>query len=450
MKPQTFVFFNLLLLLQLNAVAQSTTTSKPNIIFILADDLGYADLSFTGGKDVRTPHIDALAVKGMFLKNFYANSTVCSPSRAALLTGKYPDLVGVPGVIRQQEKDSWGYLKEDAILLPAVLKKSGYQTAIIGKWHLGFEKPNLPNSKGFDQFKGYLGDMMDDYYTHRRDGINWMRQDEKEIEPKGHATDLFTAWAMDYVVEKSKSRSPFFLYLAYNAPHFPIQPPTDFLEKVKQRAPDASESRVKNIALVEHLDASIGKLMATLEATGQINNTIIVFSSDNGGSLPHGQSNGTLNGGKQDMLEGGIKVPAVVVWKDQIKAGSSTDQLALLMDFFPTLVNIAGAHVEHKINGINLTTVLKGSAPIQTDRTVYWMRREGGQHNGLAYYAARKGNIKILQNNPFEPFKGYDLEKDPLEKNPINTKENEIFKNLKSSLQEHIRASGKIPWQKPN
>jgi arylsulfatase A-like enzyme len=450
MKPITFLFFFLMMLLQFNAVAQSTATTKPNIIFILADDLGYADLSFTGGKDVMTPHIDALAAKGMFLKNFYANSTVCSPSRAALLTGRYPDLVGVPGVIRQQEKDSWGYLKEDAILLPAVLKKSGYQTAIIGKWHLGFKKPNIPNSKGFDHFKGFLGDMMDDYYTHRRDGINWMRQDEKEIDPKGHATDLFTAWAIDYVVEKSKSTSPYFLYLAYNAPHFPVQPPSDFLEKVKQREPDATESRAKNIALVEHLDASIGKLMATLEASGQMNNTIIVFSSDNGGSLPHGQSNGTLNGGKQDMLEGGIKVPAVVVWKDKIKAGSSSDQLALLMDFFPTLANIAGASIEHPINGINLIPVLKGGTGIQTDRTVYWMRREGGQHNGLAYYAARKGNLKILQNNPFEPFKGYDLEKDPLEKNPINTKDQELFKALKYSLQEHIRASGKIPWQQPN
>jgi arylsulfatase A-like enzyme len=356
----------------------------------------------------------------------------------------------VPGVIRQQEKDSWGYLKEDAILLPAVLKKSGYQTAIIGKWHLGFDKPNIPNSKGFDQFKGFLGDMMDDYYTHRRDGINWMRKDEKEIDPKGHATDLFTDWAIDYVIEKNKSKSPYFLYLAYNAPHFPIQPPVEFLEKVKQREPDATESRAKNIALVEHLDASIGKLMATLEASGQMNNTIIVFSSDNGGSLPHGQSNGTLNGGKQDMLEGGIKVPAVVVWKDKIKAGSSSDQLALLMDLFPTLANIAGASIEHPINGINLTAVLKGGAPIQTDRTVYWMRREGGQHNGLAYYAARKGNVKILQNNPFEPFKGYDLEKDPLEKNPINPKDHEQFKALKFSLQEHIRASGKVPWQQPN
>jgi arylsulfatase A-like enzyme len=450
MKPKISLFFNLLILLQCYAVAQSTTTSKPNIIFILADDLGYADLSFTGGKDVRTPHIDALASKGIFLKNCYANSTVCSPSRAALLTGKYPDLVGVPGVIRQQQKDSWGYLKEDVILLPAVLKKSGYQTAIIGKWHLGFEKPNIPNSKGFDKFKGFLGDMMDDYYTHRRDGINWMRENEKEIDPKGHATDLFTDWAIDYVIEKNKSTSPFFLYLAYNAPHFPIQPPAEFLDKVKQREHDATESRAKNIALVEHLDASIGKLMAALEASGQMNNTIIVFSSDNGGSLPHGQSNGTLNGGKQDMLEGGIKVPAVVVWKDKIKAGSSSDQLALLMDLFPTLANIAGASIEHPINGINLTTVLKGGAPIHTDRTVYWMRREGGQHNGLAYYAARKGNIKILQNNPFEPFKGYDLDKDPLEKNPISTKENEMFKHLKSSLQEHIRASGKIPWQKPN
>lgn len=450
MKPKTFLFFQLMMFLQFNAVAQSTIASKPNIIFILADDLGYADLSFTGGKDVKTPHIDALAAKGIFLKNCYANSTVCSPSRAALLTGKYPDLVGVPGVIRQQQKDSWGYLKEDAILLPAVLKKSGYQTAIIGKWHLGFDKPNIPNSKGFDQFKGFLGDMMDDYYTHRRDGINWMRENEKEIDPKGHATDLFTDWAIDYVVEKNKSTAPYFLYLAYNAPHFPIQPPAEFLDKVKQREPDATVLRAKNIALVEHLDASIGKLMATLEASGQMNNTIIVFSSDNGGSLPHGQSNGTLNGGKQDMLEGGIKVPAVVVWKDKIKAGSSSDQLALLMDFFPTLANIAGASVEHKVNGINLTPVLKGTGSIQTDRTVYWMRREGGQHNGLAYYAARKGNVKILQNNPFEAFKGYDLERDPLEKNPINTKDNELFKALKFSLQEHIRASGKIPWQKPN
>jgi len=450
MKPTTFLFSLLMVFLQFNAAAQSSIASKPNIIFILADDLGYADLSFTGGKDVKTPHIDALAAKGIFLKNCYANSTVCSPSRAALLTGLYPDLVGVPGVIRQQEKDSWGYLKKDAILLPAVLKKSGYQTAIIGKWHLGFDKPNIPNSKGFDQFKGFLGDMMDDYYTHRREGINWMRENEKEIDPKGHATDLFTDWAIDYVVEKNKSTAPYFLYLAYNAPHFPIQPPAEFLDKVKQREPDATESRAKNIALVEHLDTSIGKLMATLEASGQMNNTIIVFSSDNGGSLPHGQSNGTLNGGKQDMLEGGIKVPAVVVWKDKIKAGGSSDQLALLMDFFPTLANIAGASVEHKVNGINLTPVLKGTGSIQTDRTVYWMRREGGQHNGLAYYAARKENVKILQNNPFEAFKGYDLDKDPLEKNPINTNDHELFKALKLSLQEHIRASGKIPWQEPN
>jgi arylsulfatase A-like enzyme len=150
------------------------------------------------------------------------------------------------------------------------------------------------------------------------------------------------------------------------------------------------------------------------------------------------------------MLEGGIKVPAVVVWNNKIKAGSSSDQLALLMDFFPTLANIAGATVEHKVNGINLRSVLKGSAAIQTDRTVYWMRREGGQHNGLAYYAARKGNFKILQNNPFEAFKGYDLEKDPLEKNPINPKDHEPFKALKFSLQEHIRATGKVPWQQPN
>lgn len=450
MKSFLVLVFQLVLLLPFDGFSQSKSGEKPNIIFILADDLGYGDLSVTGGTDVKTPNIDALASRGMLLKNFYANSTVCSPSRAALLTGKYPDLVGVPGVIRQNEKDSWGHLKENSILLPAVLKNSGYQTAIIGKWHLGFEKPNTPNHKGFDHFKGFLGDMMDDYYTHRRSGINWMRLNEKEIDPKGHATDLFTDWAIDYVQEKNTSTSPFFLYLAYNAPHFPIQPPAAFLEKVKQREPAATEARAKNIALVEHLDASIGKLMATLEASGQINNTIIVFSSDNGGSLPHAQSNGMLNGGKQDMLEGGIKVPAIVFWKNKIAAGTSSEQMGLLMDFFPTLANIAGADYTHQINGINLLPVLKGGSPTETNRTVFWMRREGGQHNGLAYYAARKGNFKLLQKNPFESFKGYDLEKDPFEKSPSNTKDLDLFKQLKSALQEHIRASGKVPWQKPN
>ena len=176
---------------------------NPNILIILTDDLGFGDLSCQGATDLKTPNIDRIFNEGIKFTNFYANSTVCSPSRAALLTGCYPDMVGVPGVIRTHENESWGYLTPDAVLLPRLLKKSNYRTAIIGKWHLGLEVPNLPNSKGFDEFYGFLGDMMDDYYTHLRHEINYMRNNDQIVNPSGHATDVFTDWTIDYLNKSS-------------------------------------------------------------------------------------------------------------------------------------------------------------------------------------------------------------------------------------------------------
>eukprot|EP01035_Chromulina_nebulosa_P059593 gene59593-biopygen43010 len=175
------------------ATAAATSSARPpNILIILADDLGLADHSAYGTRDIRTPGIDRLAREGLTFENFYANSCVCSPTRAALLTGKYPDRVGVPGVIRENADNSWGWLAPDAMLLPAVLKPAGYHSALIGKWHLGIAAPNLPNARGFDFFHGFLGDMMDDYWTHLRAGQNFMRRDTAVITPTGHATDLFT------------------------------------------------------------------------------------------------------------------------------------------------------------------------------------------------------------------------------------------------------------------
>ncbi len=198
---------------------------RPNILLIVVDDLGYGDLSSYGAKDLRTPHIDGFISEGMRFDNFYSNSPVCSPTRASMLTGRYPDMVGVPGVIRTDSDDSFGYLDNKAVLLPAVLKNAGYHTAMVGKWHLGLESPNLPNERGFDYFYGFLGDMMEDYYTHRREGFNYMRLNDKEIDPKGHAKDIFGVAANDYLKGRAGSDEPFFLYLAYHAPHPPIQPP---------------------------------------------------------------------------------------------------------------------------------------------------------------------------------------------------------------------------------
>jgi arylsulfatase A-like enzyme len=185
------------------AWAGRSSSGRPNVLVILVDDLGYGDLSSYGATDLQTPNIDGLVTSGMRFESFYANCPVCSPTRAALLTGRYPDLVGVPGVIRTHITDNWGYLFPQAILLSQVLKRAGYHTAIVGKWHLGLAAPNTPNERGFDHFHGFLGDMMDDYYNHRRHGFNYMRLDEKEIDPEGHATDLFTQWAIDYLRERA-------------------------------------------------------------------------------------------------------------------------------------------------------------------------------------------------------------------------------------------------------
>jgi len=423
--------------------------SSPNILCIMVDDLGFGDLSCQGAKDLRTPHIDQLAAQGMRMTQFYANCTVCSPSRASLLTGRYPDMVGVPGVIRQFEDNSWGYLDPTAVLIPEPLNQRGYHTAIIGKWHLGFEAPNTPNDRGFDYFKGFLGDMMDDYWTHLRGGVNWMRLNQEVIDPEGHATNLFTDWTLEYLEERAGDKQPFFLYLAYNAPHFPIQPPADFLNRVKEREPGLSEKRAKNVAFIEHLDHHVGRIMEYLDASGLIDNTLVVFTSDNGGALWYEQSNGALRGGKQDMYEGGIRVPAFVVWKEKIVPGSNSDRLTLLMDLFPTFAEVAGAELSVSIDGESFLPELMGEVRSPSERTVFWVRREGHVFGGQAYYAARRGDYKILQNTPYEPIQFFNVGKDPYEQTPLETRESEIYTSLRSALQEHIQETGRIPWQKP-
>ncbi len=439
---------------------------KPNILVILADDLGYGDLSCYGATDLKSPNIDKLIAAGMRFDNFYANCPVCSPTRAALMTGRYPDLVGVPGVIRTHIRDNWGYLFPQAVLLPQMLKRAGYHTALVGKWHLGLAAPNLPNERGFDHFHGFLGDMMDDYYNHRRHGFNYLRLNDKEIDPQGHATDLFTQWAIDYLRERSgksrvegvppsqrgqdarDTRQPFLLYLAYNAPHAPIQPPSEWLERVKQRETGISERRAKLVALIEHLDAGIGKVMDTLQETGLSDHTLVVFTSDNGGDLGAGATNGPWRAGKGTMYEGGIREPMGTIWPGKIQPGSRSNRVALMMDLFATICEAAGVRIEHEIDGRSILPTLMGKEQPEDDRTLFWVRREGGaQYGGRAYYAARQGDFKLLQNSPFEPMELYNLKDDPKEQKPLGRK-HPMYNKLFTALQGHITQAGAVPWQK--
>ncbi len=425
-----------------------TSGSQPNILLILVDDLGYGDLSCYGGKDIRTPNIDRLIKAGMRIDPFYANCPVCSPTRAAILTGRFPALVGVPGVIRTHKKHNWGKLASNAVMLPEVLQRAGYQTGIIGKWHLGLKKPDTPNHRGFEHFHGFIADMMDDYYTHRRGGINFMRLNEKKIDPKGHATDLFTQWTVDYLNKQKDSKDPFFLYLAYNAPHTPIQPPAQQVQRVKNREKGIDPQRAKLVALIEHLDDGIGKVISALQASGQADNTLVIFTSDNGGQLNVKADNGPLNGGKQNMLEGGIRVPMGAVWPGRIKPGTASDNVLTTMDLYPTICQAAGARFDHEIDGVSFLPTLLGNDQIIQERFLFFTRLEGQKYHGQPYYAVIKGPWKLLQNTPDEPLILYNIKDDPEEKVPL-AKNHRQYKILHKALQKHIEASSKVPWQRP-
>lgn len=431
----------------------SLAQERPNIIVILVDDLGYGDLSCQGfAKDLHTPNIDKLLNEGIRCTNFHANCPVSSPTRASMLTGRFPDMVGVPGVIRTDIDDSWGYLSQEARLLPQMLQQTGYKTAAIGKWHLGLEVPNTPTERGFDYFKGFLGDMMDDYYTHLRQGNNYMVENDREINPKGHATDLFADWAIDYLSERKGEVNPFFLYLAFNAPHGPIQPPKDWQEKIAAReaGTDITELRTRMVALTEHLDYNIGRVYEALEANGQLENTLIVFTSDNGGDQWSDANNGNLRGFKQNMYEGGIAVPGGFYWKGKIEP-TVNDNFMMVSDIFPTLCDLTDVEIKHEIDGISVLPILKGEEQVTDDRMVFWVRREGNMnYGGQVYYAARYKNYKLVQNTPFEAVEMFDLDADPMEQSPITDKKDPMFQKLFMGLAEHIRLAGSIPWQAPN
>lgn len=438
----------LLAALILNATTSFVAARPPNILLILTDDQGRGDYSAFGTPDIQTPGIDRIFREGMDLTNFRANCPVCSPTRAALLTGRYPDRVGVPGVIRTHPEDSWGYLSPKAALLPALLKQNGYHTALVGKWHLGLSPENTPNARGFDHFHGFLGDMMDDYWNHRRHGINYMRLNEQVVDPQGHATDLFTEWATAYLHERQSHSQPWFLYLAYNAPHTPIQPKDDWLAKVTQRQPEMPPERAKLVALIEHMDAGIAKVLQTLDETDMAQNTLVFFTSDNGGVNGLGANNGPWKSGKQHVYEGGLRVPAAARWPDHIQPGSISDLQLLTMDIFATACEAAQTQTPNQIEGISFLPALLGHPQHPPTRPLYFVRREGNaNYGGKTIEALIHGPWKILQDSPWQPLELYNLESDPKETTSLHDTEPQVFRQMSAELRRMVQYGGQTPWQ---
>ena len=362
-------------------------------------------------------------------------------------------------MIRSDPEDSWGFFDPSVPTLADELHRAGYHTAIVGKWHLGLESPNLPNQRGFDLFHGFLGDMMDSYHTHLRHGINYLRKNANAIEADGHATDLFTTWAVDYLRNRARSPDvPFFLYLAYNAPHFPIEPPDDVLEDVRGRMPRLEHKRARNVALVEHLDSGVGGVLGALGETGLAENTLVFFTADNGGSLAHGQSNGRWRDGKQSHYEGGLRVPFLVRWPGRVAPGATSDAPGLIFDVFPTCLAAAGIERPAGIDAVSLLPAFDASLrtvgdspdPDDGEREFYFVRREGGGHyGGKSYEAIIRGRWKLLQNEPSGRFELYDLVDDPLEQTDLASSHPEQLRILSSALRLHIQRGGRVPWQRP-
>ena len=311
---------------------------RPNILFILADDLGWGDVGFHGS-EIKTPNIDALAAAGTRLEQFYVQP-VCSPTRAAFMTGRYPMRYGLhTGVVRPWA--SYG-LPLDERMLPQALKEAGYETAITGKWHLGhFEPAYLPTHRGFDHQYGHYNGALD-YNTHFRDGgFDW-HKDDKVNRDEGYSTHLLAREASRLITEHDTSK-PLFLYVPFNAVHSPHQVPERYTEPYA----NLKGNRRTYAGMLAAMDEAIGQIIGALEKKGLRDNTLIFFCSDNGGPAPGVvTSNGPLRAGKGTLYEGGVRVPAVAVWAGKLKPGSVVNAPLHMVDWFPTLVNLAGGSLQ--------------------------------------------------------------------------------------------------------
>ncbi len=393
-----------LLILALSSLAYAAPeAAKPNIIWIMADDLGYGDLSCYGAQDIPTPHIDSLATQGVRCETFYAAASTCSPSRASILSGRYPETMGIGGALMGE-----GGMPADAVTIAETLKTSGYATGLIGKWHLGYEGDTLPNRQGFDEFYGHRGGKID-YFTHfdtaqkvkdNKDGKHDFYENEKEIFPNGYSTDLFTNRAISFL-DQHKTK-PFFLFLSYNAPHYArpgvLQAPESYLKKFDK--PNSNKKRPVYAAMVSCMDDGIGKVLDAVKRNGLEENTIIMFVSDNGGDPSSGGYNTPFSGMKWSLKEGGIRVPMIMKWPGNLPAGTTTKETLHMIDCYPTMLAAAGipAPTSDKIQGGNVLDVLKGktNAP---DRALFFGKD-----------TVRKGKWKLSGANL------YDLETDPQEK----------------------------------
>lgn len=401
------------------------SAEHPNFVVIMADDLGYGDISCYGGW-IETPHLDALAASGARFTDFHSSGNVCSPTRAGLMTGRYQQRAGIPGVIYADQTRAVHYhgLQTSEVTFAEVLRDAGYSTAIFGKWHLGYETKYNPIHHGFDEFRGYVSGNVDFFSHVDQVGVyDWWHQD-KHVQEEGYTTHLITQHAVRFI-EHNKER-PFCLYLPHEAPHYPYQGPGDKAERAvggkfkTQGARRDIKSAYRE--MVEEMDKGVGEVVAALEQAGVAERTLILFFSDNGANR-HG-SNAPLRGAKGSNWEGGHRVPAIAAWPGKIAAGRVVEDLAISLDVMPTMLAAAGVAVERKLDGVSLLSNLVDGEPLG-DRRLFWNGR-----------AMRDGPWKLVLNGKGGDKRGlYHLGRDIGEQNNLAEHDRDRVEKMTAAIE---------------
>jgi arylsulfatase A-like enzyme len=423
----------------------------PNFIIIYADDLGIGDLGCYGAKDVKTPHIDRLASGGARFTEWYSNSPVCSPSRASLLTGKYPQRTGISQVLASTAEFETQGLRAGEVTLAAELKRRGYAAAHIGKWHLGSAPESRPAAQGYDEFFGFLSGWTD-YWSHRyyRQGNNrqdifhdlW-RNDRKEFHDGEYQTEMFAAEAAAFVTRQRGNSRPFFLSIGFGAVHYPMMAPAKYLDRFPK---DMEPERRMHAAVTAALDDAVGAIVGALERHGLAGNTVIFFQSDNGATSEirahsraqpyRGGSNAPFRGFKAGLFEGGIRMPAILWWKNRIPAGRAVPGIAGAMDILPTFLHWAGVPEAQipAVDGRNVAAMAERGAP-SPHEVFFWAY--------VKQRAMREGPWKLILNPPSIPGDAVgtdvwlsNLADDPSERMNLASRDPERVKRMRARLEE--------------
>ena len=399
--------------------AGAAPVKRPNIIVIVSDDQGYGDIScYDHPKEVRTPQMDRIAKRGVRFEQGYANAYVCAPSRAAILTGTYPQRYGF-----YTASDSRVGLPLSQVTLADVLKQAGYATCTLGKWHLGIERAYHPMQRGFDEFYGFLGHGAHDYFDLKRTGefYNSILRNYEPIDETGYLTDNLGREAVAFIARNEKK--PFFLYLAFNAVHFPMQAPREVIRKYDTGIP----SRDILMAMLECENNAIGKVLDELERRKLDRNTIIVFVSDNGGARNNASNNGALRDYKQSVYEGGIRIPFMISWPGRLRADSVSQEPVMFLDVMPTMVAAASAQMPagRVYEGRNMLPVLTGKSSAPLHDALFW---DGAEEKT----AVRSGDWKLVNNRG--KIELFNLRQDVGEKTDLAAQKPEIVAQLRQKF----------------